>query len=274
MTSASRLVRRALLALLPCACVAVPASAQQPTPPGGGLMLTTQDTFKGIKNHVSFMLSGGFDLDVFGDVISGALGQRADGAELAIRATRPYPDVYVALPRRAQIALGFGLTQHNEIVARLSKATYTSEPLTDAGNFVGPEGEGGVTMDVSQCRERSWEVGWRHYMMMTKRVKQYANILGGVRTIQPISAAISTEPTGPIGDFRLYDLSKVKTLAVEVGLTVELKGHAGVFAEVGAHAQQKLKRDDEDLKTWGLEPVNNTGGRFYMPFQVGFIFRL
>ena len=233
----------------------------------------TADATTGIKHHVSFGLSGGFDLDVFGDILMGGLGER-NGQQLAVRQARPWPDIYVAVPKSAQVSVGFGVFRRDEVIARLSRATYTSEPVTDAGNFAGQTGSEALIASLSSYREQSWELGWRRYLAMTKRYKQYAQFLYGIRTVEPISATFSVDgPEGTLGTLRLYDRSKLKAMALEVGLTLEF-GHVGVFTEVGAHWQGKLKGNDDDLATWSLQPINNTGARFYMPLQFGLLFRL
>lgn len=247
------------------------ARAQQPPP--GALRLAASEPPVTVKYHASFLLSGGFDLDVIGNIVEGALGER-DGDQVALRQSLPWPDVYVSVPKRADLALGFGVFQKDEVVLRLSRATYTSDPVTDAGNFVGRTGDGTLTLKVSQYRERAWEVGWRHYLVLTRRFKQYANIMYGRRTVEPISADfVVSGPTGSVGTFRLYDRATIPTFSLEIGLSWE-KGHLGVFGQIGGRWQQKLKRNDDDLVVWGLQPVNNTTARFYMPMQCGVVFRL
>ena len=263
-------LRRVLSAFVVCAAMAAPARAQLIAP---ATPLMPQETLKGIEHHISFMISGGFDLDVLGYIVLGAVGAH-DGTPLALREAHNWPDIYVAVPKRTQIALGYGVFQHDEIVGRLSRATYLSQPLTDAGNLASPNGSMVLGLDLSPYREKAWEVGWRHYMAMTRRYKQYANILYGVRTIDPIAVTFSTPGvTDPLGTLRLYDRSQVKSFGLEIGFCLEF-GHAGVFAETGAHWQRRLKRVDDDLATWSLEGINDTGVRFYMPLQFGLVFRL
>lgn len=248
------------------------ARAQQ-APAPGAFQLIPAEPLQSVRYHASFMLSGGFDLDVFGNVLEGALGAR-DRAQLAVRQSVPWPDVYVAVPKRAELTVGFGVFRKDEVVLRLSHTTYTSEPLQDAGNYVEPGAAGDLTVGVSRYRERSWEIGWRHYLVLTRRVKQYANMIYGIRTVDPISADfLVSEPVGRIGTFRLYDRSEVPTISLELGLTFEA-AHVGVFAQVGGRWQGKLRRNDDELAAWSLQGVNNTGPRLYIPLQFGVLFRL
>ena len=198
-------------------------------------------------------------------------GLRQGGNAVAVRQAAAYR---ISASRAETELVGYGLFQRDEIIARVSRATYTSDPLEQAGNFAGSAGRGDLTVTFSQYRERTWEVGWRHYLVMTRRAKQYANMIYGIRTVDPISAAfVVSDPVGSIGTFKLYDRSKLQTFSLEVGLTLEA-AHVGVFAQVGARFQQRLTRNDEDLKLWSLEPVNDTGMRFYMPLQFGVLLRL
>ena len=268
----TRRIERALLLALFCGWATSRASAQGP-PDLGTPVPSPEPAFQGIKHHASFMISGGFDLDVFGNFIEGGLGAR-DGHQIAVRQALPWPSVYIAVPRRAQASVGFGVFQHDEIVARASKADYVGGVIDDIGNLAGTAGNETVTIAFSQYHERAWEAGWRHYLVMTRRVKQYVNMLYGIRTVQPISGTYSTSgPEGTLGTLRLYDESRCKTVSLEMGLSVEVS-HVGFFVEAGFRWQQKLNRQDNELAAWSLQPVNNTGLRFYIPAQFGIVFRL
>lgn len=240
-------------------------AAQQP------VRLVAGAPFLGIKHKLSVTFSGGFDLDVIGNIINGVLGRQGDD-QLAIRSVVAWPDIYVSVPKRPELTLGFGFAQKDEVVLRLSRANYSADPF-DAGNFVDDLGDHALTLEVSPYKEQSWEIGLRHYMVMTPRAKQYINLMYGNRIIEPIQAVFRVaDRTEPLGTFRLYDRSTVKTFGLEMGLTIE-RGHVGVFTQVGARFVRRMKRNDEDLAPWAMEFANNTGVRFYMPLQFGVVFR-
>lgn len=279
--------RRVLVMTILCGSLTLPILAQgqaapAPPPAGGAAKpgqapgqapLALEDRYLGLKHHASFAISGGFDLDFIGDIINGGLGS-IDDRQIAVRQAQPWPEVYVALPKRAQASVGFALFQHDEIVARVSQAHYVSEPLGNAGNFAGTAGNETITVNFSDYRERAWEVGWRHYLIATRTFKQYGNILFGVRTVDPIRATIiASGPENTLGTVRMYGRSKCNTVTLEMGLSVE-RGHFGLYTEVGLHWQNKLTRDDTDLVPWLLQPINNNGPRVYMPLQFGLVFRL
>src|SRR5581483_8978990 len=151
--AAARLVFAALSVLVPAAAI-----AQQQPPPGrpGGTALIAKDDYKGIKHQFSFAISGGFDLDVLGDLVNGSLGQQGD-TQVAIRQAQAWPDIYVAVPKRAELTIGYAVFERDEVIARVGRATYTSDPLTTAGNYATPLATGDVTLAMTQYRERAWE---------------------------------------------------------------------------------------------------------------------
>jgi hypothetical protein len=203
----------------------------------------------------------------------GVLGTQ-NGTQIAIRQARPWPDIYVTIPKRVEATIGFAVFQKDEVLARIGRATYTSDPMTDAGNYATVQATGDVTLTMSQYRERAMELGWRHYLVMTRGVKQYANFTYGIRTVDPMSATlVANDGSQNFGTFRLYDRSRLRTMSLEIGLTYDI-GHAGLFAEVGGRWQQRLARQDDDLIPWSMQELNNTGPRFYMPLQFGVLFRL
>jgi hypothetical protein len=252
--------------------VPVPAG-QTPTPGQSGDSALAERDLPSLRGRFSFGISTGFDMDVFGDILNGGLGKR-DGQSAAIAVPRPWPDVYVKVPRRTQATIGFSPLKRREVVFRLSKADYVADPF-EAGSYAG-EGAAAttpLTANFTVYRERSWEVGIRHYFIITRRAKQYANIFYGVRTIDPISASFKADSGVDMGTFRLYDKTKARAISLELAISVEY-GRAGVFVEGGIRWQQRLKRNDDDLAAWDWKILNNTGPRIYMPLNFGVVFRL
>ena len=56
------------------------------------------------------------------------------------------------------------------------------------------------------------------------------------------------------------------------GVTYE-RWHMGVFIEAGARWTPRLVRNDNDLRPLGVEMINNTGARIFMPANVGLMLR-
>ena len=262
---------RHLFPLLPVFAVAAgtfaaaPASAQTTPPPVPAMHIAAQAEFN-LRGHLSAMVSGGWDLDVIGDVTAGALGMAPDGQQFAINPTA-YPDVFAKTPTRRAASIGFGIARRTEVFARYTEANYTS-----ARSSVGAPSVP-LVMKVSNYREKSYELGLRHYFATGLRFRRYVNFAYGQRRIDAISATFTSTVVPDLGELQLYSASRLPSMSVEFGMTIEVP-HAGIFIEGGARWQKRLKRNDADLAPLGAADANNTGARFYMPVQVGVVFRI
>jgi hypothetical protein len=177
-----------------------------------------------------------------------------------------YVDIYTKTPHRVRASLGFGFAGPNEVFVRYSQAEYTSE-RADAGGL----GTAHLFIDLSKYRDRTIEFGLRHYMSTTG-VRKFISIAIGSKRLKAITGTL-TAGTTPLGEVAMYDAGSRRTYALEFGAIFQKK-HVGVFIEGGVQITSGLLRNDTDLAGFGLADVNNTGGRFYMPAHVGFIFRL
>jgi hypothetical protein len=262
-------MRREFLAVVIGLSLAAPAFAQtagQQPPPIGPTTRTKPHESWSLKGHLSLQVSGGFDLDVFGNILAVSQGKPTPSQSLIV-STTAYPDTYVKTPRRAEAAVGFGIFARDEVFARVSRTQYSATPLN-----VGVD-RAGMAATLSLYKEQSVEVGLRHYFNTGTKRRTYVAISGGQRKINPLSGEFAPLLGDSLGTLRLYDASKVKTISVEFGFTYEMK-HLGVYFEGGVRWQDKLTRQDADLTVWGLDTANDTGGRLYMPVQFGFLFRL
>jgi hypothetical protein len=264
-------MQRVLISAALCLGLAAPVLAQDATPgPGSPASRTTKPKANWtLKHHVSLQVSGGYDLDVFGSVLANSVGTRTTSTytQTLVVSTTAYPDVFVRVPKRSQVSLGFGIFRRDELFARISRATYVALPL----NVGIPQAS--MVVALSPYKEQSVEFGLRHYFNTGSVRRIYVAMSGGQRTIQAISGAFTPGFGDPLGVMSLYDASKVKTISVEFGTTFEIK-HIGFFIEGGGRWQGKLTRNDGDLALWGLNTANDTGGRLYMPVQFGVVFRL
>lgn len=245
-----------------------PVAAQVVTPP----VAPQADTALGIRGTFSLMASYGFDLDLFGEVLLPGVGETPTRI-LAISNAVPYPTVYFATPRRQLVTAGFGVFQANELIVRYSRTTNSAE-RADLGEVVTIDGRGRLFATFSQYSDTSIEGGLRHYFKAVGPSRKYVNLLYGQRSIKAISTTFdSGNNDGDIGTVRLYDAAKVPTAAIVFGITYE-KAHFGIFVEAGARWTQRLVRQDDDLRPLGLELINNTSSRVFMPANIGIIFRM
>lgn len=262
-----------------CLLVAVGAEAQnQPTGPVAAL----PQVDKGIKYKLSLMVSGGLDLDLFGEVV--LPGVSCDSSVLDTPAacntqariwqtTRPmhYPDVYVQTPRRWHASAGFGIFQKDELIVQISANTAAAEENLSIGEDLSGLGTRALRATFTEYKDRAIEGGWRHYLRATGRSKTYVNLLYGRRKVEAIAVDL-TAGVEPLGRVRLYDAKSRHTAAVVFGVTFE---HLpiGVFLEAGMRWTQRLAQQDADLEALGLQAINNTGSRFFMPANVGLMVR-
>lgn len=246
---------------------AVPAWAQQAPTGGSRTDLGGKQggqTFS-VKGHFSVFVSGGLDLDVLGDVNGGALGT-IRGTQMLLDPTA-YPDVYVRTQRRRSVGIGFGVFKKVELFARYQDANNPAETVL-IGRFGSNTNLFAVSYD--NYKDSLIEFGLKKYLASPRSSRVYVALSGGMKTVEPISMTLQV----PGGNVRteLYSKSRIPSYGLEFGVTLEYH-RIGLFLESGFRYQKRLTRNDNDLALYGLETANNTGIRFYMPANLGVIFR-
>lgn len=277
--SAWRVSRIVALALLSWVGLTTAASAQ-----GVGQLTLPTDT--GIKGRLSLTVSGGLDLDVFGEVVTPGLScsveedatpETACNQQLRIvQLTAPlhYPDVYVSTPFRVHAAAGFGIFRRDELIVQFSRSRSSAEPGIRVGRLLSAEGDRDLDGTFTAYDDMSIEGGWRHYFKATGKSKKYVNLLFGRRTVEAISADLAgAGADGDLGTVRFYDKATVPTGAVVFGITYEPFKHLGIFLEGGFRFTGKLTQQDADLDALSLGTINDSGKRIFMPANLGLVFR-
>lgn len=261
--------------------VATVAEAQGP-PTGSVASLPKAEL--GIKYRLSVMVSGGLDLDVFGEVVVPGVSCNPDVTEgptscrnqtRIVQAGRAahYPDVYVAVPKRLHASAGFGIFQKDELIVQISRNRSVAEPSIPLGQVVSGEGSRPLRATFTTYEDSSIEGGWRHYLRAVGRSKSYVHLTYGRRKVEAITADLFAGGNdGTLGTVRFYDAATLRTAAIVFGVTYE-RWHMGVFLEAGARWTQRLVRQDADLRPLGLEMINDTGPRIFMPANVGIMVR-
>jgi len=257
------------------------AAAQGPPPTDPAKLPPTE---LGIKYRLSLMASGGLDLDVFGEVVT--VGLSCDNA-ITVGSTAcnqqqrivqvdqllHYPDVYITTPRRFTASAGFGIFQKDEIIVQVSRSTSAAEPNLRLGTLITGEGNRALRATFTTYKDQSIEGGLRHYLRAVGRSKSYVNLLYGRRRVEAITAdLIATGNDGKLGTVRFYDKATLSTAAVVFGVTYE-KGIFGGYLEAGFRWTAKLARQDGDLSALGVDMINDTGSRIFMPASVGILVR-
>jgi hypothetical protein len=250
-----------------CLAGTAPAWAQVQAPP----VAARTNVDQGIRGKFSLMGSFGFDLDLFGDVLS------ATQVDLPTRFIQipeqvGYAQVYAATPRRLQVSAGFGVFQRRELIVQFSQTTNSASP-TEVGLILTATGTRPLIATFPSYKDQSIEGGLRNYFKATGPSRKYVNLLYGRRTVEAISAQITGgAPDKDLGTLRLYDKASVPTAAIVFGVTYE-RGPIGIFVEAGIRWTQRLPRQDDDLRTGKLESLNNTSSRTFMPAHIGIVLR-
>lgn len=110
----------------------------------------------------------------------------------------------------------------------------------------------------------------RKYNGSSRHFRQYLQIEGGMKRVQPINVNLQA-PGGAVAA-RLYGQSRMPTAGIDFGVMFEWR-HTGLFIEAGGRWQRRLTGDDTDLLGYGLDSINDTGIRLYMPVTTGLYFR-
>jgi hypothetical protein len=253
--------------VLGCLLLAAPAWAQVETPQAA----VRSGTDAGIRGKFSLMASYGLDLDVFGEVLTVGLGETPTRAAV-VSDVVPYPKVYVSTPQRQSVSAGFGVFQRRELIVQYTRTKNVADP-TVVGEVLTLSGRSPLRATFSSYEDMSIEGGLRHYFKATGPSRKYVNLLFGRRTVEAISARLTgTTADSDFGVVRLYDKATVPTAAIVFGITYE-RGPIGIFIEAGARWTQRLPRQDDDLRPSGLELINNTNSRIFMPASIGIVLR-
>lgn len=257
------------------------AAAQGPPPKDPAALPPTE---LGIKYRLSLMASGGLDLDVFGEVVTVGLSCNNEITEgptacnqqhriVQVDQLLHYPDVYIRTQRRLNASAGFGIFQKDEIIVQVSRSSSAAESNIRLGNYISGEGTRPLRATFTMYTDQSIEGGLRHYLRAVGRSKSYVNLLYGRRRVEAITAdLIAAGSDGNLGTVRFYDKATLSTAAIVFGVTYE-KGMVGGYVEAGFRWTAKLARQDGDLSALGVDMINDTGSRIFMPANVGILVR-
>jgi hypothetical protein len=272
-------IRIGLLAALLCFGMAAPSLAQSGQPSTAEL----PQNVPRIKGHFTFMVAGGLDLDVFGDVVT--IGLSCDPEPdmetscnqqtslIQVSDLLHYPDVYRSVQKRWQASAGFGIFNKDELIVQVTRSRAPAEASIGLGRFQSAEGDRTIRASFGTYEDQTIEGGLRHYFRTVGRSKSYANLLYGRRKVEAISAVLTADGLdGNFGLVRFYDTATVNTAAVVFGITVE-RGPVGIFVEAGFRWTAKLKQIDDDLAVLGVSMINDTGSRIFMPASAGLVLR-
>ena len=223
-----------------------------------------QQTFN-VRGHLIVWGAMGLDLDVIGNVTSGALGTLR-GTNILVDSTA-YPDVYVRTQRRRYVGVGLGIFEKTELFARYQEASNPAATVV-IGQFGAATNTFAINFDT--YKDRLIEGGLRKYLASPKSSRVYFALSGGMKSVQPLGMTMQA-PGGNV-PAQLYGKSRVLSLGMDFGVTLE-SHKVGLFLEAGMRYQGRLNRNDSDLTAYGLQALNDTGMRLFMPATVGVLVR-
>jgi hypothetical protein len=238
----------------------------------------------GIKGRVSLMVSGGLDLDLFGNVVSSGVSCDSTVVDVptacntqtrilqAGRASH-YPDIYVSTPRRWHASIGIGFAQKDELIVQVSGNRSAAEEGVAIGEVITAAGNQPLRATFTSYKDLAIEGGIRHYFKSVGRSKSYVSLLYGRRRVEAMQATLSAAGgIGNLGTVRFYDTATVNTGAAVFGVTYE-RGPIGGYLEAGFRWTAALPQADADLDQLGIGMFNDAGSRVFMPASIGLLLR-
>jgi hypothetical protein len=220
---------------------------------------------EGLEGRWSVSLQGGTDLELSGNVHGGGSGTVL-GLPTSVEA-RSYGDVYDP-GFRGQLAVGYGVGRAGEVFLRGSYYKMKSGTL-QVGTVAGLA----LNADFAEYKEWGGELGYRYYFRADKPFKPYVAAVGGLRLVSELPATFSVPAAGVVlSDVPFYDSSTVGVFGADLGFSFDLSENVALGFETGPRYQTGLS-DLEGLAGTGLEPINDTGSRWSMPFLATVTFR-
>jgi hypothetical protein len=196
---------------------------------------------QGFAGRWSLGFQGGTDLE-----LGGKLHEAGSGTVLGLATSvesRSFSDIYDP-GFRGQLEIGYG-------VGAASVGTVAGLALNG---------------DFADYEEWGAELGIRRYFRADKPFKLYVAGVAGLRFVSELPATFSVPAAGVVlADVPFYESSTVFMLGADLGFSYDLSDQIALGLETGPRYQTGLG-ELEGLAGTGLEPINDTGSRWSMPF--------
>jgi hypothetical protein len=220
---------------------------------------------EGLKGRWSVAFQGGTDIELGGDVHDAGSGTVL-GLPTSVEA-RSYGDVYDP-GFRGQLQIGYGVGPASEVFLRGTYYKMESATL-QVGTVAGLQ----LNADFAEYKEWGAELGYRYYFRADKPFKLFVGALAGLRFVSELPSSFSVPAAGVVlTDVPFYDSSTVGVFGADLGLSYDLSERVALGVETGPRYQTGLS-ELEGLAGTGLEPINDTGSRWSMPFVATVTFR-
>jgi hypothetical protein len=159
---------------------------------------------------------------------------------------------------RAQILIGYGVTQSGEIIARGSYYQMES-PGIQVGTVAGDP----LFAFLDAYDEWGVEIGYRFYISSQARMKSYIAPVGGVRFLDRVLLGLQAPDRGSaIYNIPYFQASTVATFGVDLGFTFDLTNNF----YLGLEALLRYQTVPAAATTApGLSGINDGGSRWSAP---------
>lgn len=204
-----------------------------------------------------YSLSAGLDVSINSEFHTGATAGAINVD------SRDYDDVFGTL-YRVRFDVARAAADNGEFFGSLNYVTGSADRLQ-----VGTVGADPLIADFDDYREYGVEVGYRYFFNPGSPWRPYAAGAVGVKYVDAINATFLVGDTPTFVDQSFYDDSFSPTIGMAVGVMLASSPWIAFGVETGLRYDFDLTDDDNnDIAGAGLDTINDTGSRFYLPLML------
>lgn len=203
----------------------------------------------------------GWDNTISGNINSGGIGTLNNQAVVILK--NSYADVY-GTGLHLRFGGGFEFRENSEL-----RVTFTYQSLSADVTRLGDIGVANLYGQFDDYQSFGMDVGYRHYMPLTQKIRGYGEATLGLAFIDEIDVLLSAPQinfTGNATDF--YDKTAAFTFGGNVGVMFPVAKQVDLFTQLGLRYVTGLSQVDNLIGT-GLDNINDKSARWALPFSVG-----
>jgi hypothetical protein len=203
----------------------------------------------------------GWDNGISGNINSSAIGTLNGQTTVILK--NKYEDVY-GTGLHLRFGGGYMFGEHSE--ARLN---FTFQSLDADLVRLGDYGASNLYAQYADYQSWGLDVGYRHYVPFQEGIRGYGEVTIGLAFIDETDvqlAAPQSNQTFLVTDF--YDRTAAFTSAVNVGVAFAVRPDLDIFTQLGIRYVTGMS-DVDQLGGTGLDTINDSSGRWSMPFSAG-----
>ena len=203
----------------------------------------------------------GWDNTISGNINSGAIGTLNNQSVVILR--NSYADVF-GTGLHLRFGGGFEFRDNSEL-----RVTFTFQSLDADVTRLGDIGVGNLYGQFDDYQSFGLDVGYRHYLPLTEKIRGYGEATLGLAFIDEIDVVLSAPQinfAGNATDF--YDKTAAFAFGGNVGVMFPVAKQVNVFTQLGLRFVTGLSQVDNLIGT-GLDHINDNSARWAMPFSAG-----